>query len=160
MECHSKRRGDLLTIHCLGCGGGQDLTSLRCLRGVLDVLSRERGVRDLVLSGYWEILHSGECVAVLKEMASILAFCRERAEEESPMAQCRECRINPSDFYDEVRRNLPHLPDAEKMDRWALRPSRDRDHCDSCVERRKRDMDRIEERFRSMGAGIVRPLRG
>ena len=122
-----------MTIHCLECDGGQDLSSLGCLRGAVETLSRERGVHHLVLSGDWEILHSGECVTALKEMAGVLAFCRERAEEEPPMAQCRECRINPSEFYGEVRRNLPRLPNTEKLDRWALRPSRNRGHWDGRV---------------------------
>lgn len=139
--CNYNRNGNELVIDCDGCEGQQDLGNERCLMAILNILSREAGVEEIILSGNWEISYRGDSIHALGSMAKIVRFCHDLSMLPNRFQDCSTCPLAPYKFYRSLARGLPTLPPRVNIERLAKVSSKHPHGCHECIERIQSNTD-------------------
>ncbi len=106
-ECSCSRSEDSLVFDCRGCMHDKDLNDNACLKRVISALAEQSDVKEIVLSGDWELLYREGCVRVLNAYAELVRACRSSGVLIPTGEQCRSCPNDPRKLLASVAERIP-----------------------------------------------------
>jgi len=148
-RCNHQRVDRSLWVDCAGCQGAQDLGNDECRTAVIDVLSREWAVDEIVLSRDSDVLYSSDCAEVLSRIAGIVRLCREMSASGPTRPECGECRLNPKTVLSSMEDRVLSHPMDLSVDLHLTIPKRDAgcrvcsERLESCVEQVRKELGAI-----------------
>jgi hypothetical protein len=154
--CPHRRNGGELIVECRGCEGGQDLSEERCLRSVIDILSNEGEVREIILSGDWEVSYTGDSMIALRSLAEIVRSCSDLSKIPNRFQDCSSCPLAPSSFYCSIARGLPFIPDRERVSTMARMSTKHHNGCKECLERTSSNLDWMRYSLDALGRSVAK----
>ena len=154
-RCNHRRSDRSLWVDCARCQGAQDLRNDECRTAVIDALSREWAVDEIVLSRDSDVLYSSDCAELLSRMAGLVRLCRKLSESSPVRSECGGCLQNPRMVLSDIGdRALAHPIDLDLE--LPLTRIRGDEGCRTCSDRLESCVEQVRKEYEAIRKTVTR----